>query len=257
MPTQKITPEQIRAFKRRQPLAALTTYDYSMTRLLDDSGVPLLLVGDSLGMVALGYPDTTFVTMQEMEHHVRAAARAKPRALLAADLPYRSYRTAQEALQNARRLIEAGADAIKAEGGVSILPQIEALVQNGIPVLGHVGLLPQSIQEEGGYHIKGKTEAEQHDLLLDAQALERAGAFAIVLELVAPSLAARITQSIAIPTIGIGSGAECDGQILVTTDLFGTSAGYIPKHVRRERDYAAEMRETVRRWIDSLPGRQS
>src|SRR3954452_3024809 len=155
MSSEKITPDHIRAMKaRKEPIAALTAYDFPMTRLLDEAGIPFIHVGDTLGMVVLGYPDTTLVTMADMEHHVRAAARAKPRALLAADLPYAGYGTPEAALANARRLIEAGAEAVKAEGGRPILPQIEAIVSAGIPFIGHLGMLPQSVHQEGGYKIK-------------------------------------------------------------------------------------------------------
>src|SRR5437016_3601557 len=146
----------ILAMKGREKIAALTAYDFALTRILDGLGIPLILVGDSLGMVVLGYEDTTFVTMSEMEHHVRAAARAKPRALLAADLPYQSYDTPEQALENARRLIAAGAEAVKAEGGREILPQVKKIISVGIPFLGHLGMLPQHVREEGGYHVKGK-----------------------------------------------------------------------------------------------------
>ena len=158
---------------RREKIAALTSYDFPMTRLLDESGIPLILVGDSLGMVVLGYADTTSVTMDEMEHHVRAAARAQPRALLAADLPYHSYQTPAAALKNARRLVAAGAGAVKAEGGRAILPQVNAIVRAGIPFLGHLGMLPQSVREEGGYRVKGKIAAERAALLRDAWALAK------------------------------------------------------------------------------------
>src|SRR3989454_10148927 len=162
----KITAETIRALKARgEKIAALTAYDFPMTRLLDEVGVPLILVGDSLGMVVLGYPDTTHVTMAEMEHHVRAAVRAKPRALLAADLPYRSYETVESAVANAKRLVAAGAEAVKAEGGRKILPQVRAILAEGIPFFGHLGMLPQSVREEGGYHVKGKLESERESLL--------------------------------------------------------------------------------------------
>src|ERR1051326_4682276 len=219
MELRKVTVDTIRAMKARgEKIASLTTYDYPMTRLLDEAGVPFLLVGDSVGMVVRGYADTTSVTREEMEPHVRAAARAKPRALLGADLPYRSYQDENAAVQNALRLITAGAEAVKAEGGKAILKQVQAIVGAGIPFIGHLGMLPQSVREEGGYHVKGKTESEREALLADAIALSDAGAFAIVLELVAPAVAGEITRHVPIPTIGIGSGAECDGQILVTAD---------------------------------------
>lgn len=248
----RVTAEEIRAMKGRQPIASLTAYDYPMTRLLDEAGIPLLLVGDSLGMVVLGYPDTTSVTMEEMEHHTRAAARAKPRALLAADLPYRSYDDPQTALRNARRLVSAGADAVKAEGGRQILPQVQAIVGAGIPFLGHLGMLPQSVIEEGGYKIKGKVESEREALLADAHALADAGAFAIVLELVTPPVAKELSASIPIPTIGIGSGPDCDGQILVTQDLVGTFPWFTPRFVKPRLNAAEQMRTAVKDWKDSL-----
>src|SRR2546425_10798043 len=162
----KISATTIRNMKARgQKIPALTAYDFPMTRLVDEANIPLILVGDSLGMVVLGYPDTTRVTLPEMEHHVRAAARAKPRALLAADLPYHSYQTVESALTSAKRLMEAGADAVKAEGGREILPQIRAILDSGIPFFGHLGMLPQHVLEEGGYHVKGQNELEHQALL--------------------------------------------------------------------------------------------
>lgn len=248
----RITPEDIRAMKGRQKLPALTAYDFPMTRLLDEVGIPLILVGDSVGMVVLGYKDTTSVTMEEIEHHLRAAARAKPRGLLAADLPYRSYEDPDSALRNAQRLVRAGADAVKAEGGRKILPQIEAIVRAGIPFIGHLGMLPQSVHEEGGYHIKGKIDAERDALLADARALVEAGAFAVVLELVTPPVARELTASIPIPTIGIGSGPDCDGQILVTSDLLGLFPWFTPKFVKPKLNAAEQMRTVITEWRDAL-----
>lgn len=249
----KVTAATILEMKRRgERIASLTAYDYPTTRLLDEAGVPFLLVGDSLGMVVLGYPDTTHVTMQEMEHHVRAAARARPRALLAADLPFRSCETVDAAVNNARRLVAAGAEAVKAEGGREIMPQIKAIIAAGIPFIGHLGMLPQNVREEGGYRIKGKTDSEREALLLDAAALADSGAFAIVLELVTPPVAKEITQKVPIPTIGIGSGADCDGQILVTHDLLGTFPWFTPKFVKPRLDSARLMRAAVQDWMKSL-----
>ena len=248
----KLNPDQIRAMKGREKIAALTAYDYPMTRLLDECGVPLLLVGDSLGMVVLGYPDTTHVTMAEMEHHVRAAARAKPRALLAADLPFQSCETPAQAVENSRRLIIAGAQAVKAEGGRAIAEQVQAITREGIPFIGHLGMLPQHVLEEGGYHKKGRSDAERVTLIADAKALVEAGAFAIVLELVVPEVARELTEVIPIPTIGIGSGPDCDGQILVTHDLFGTFPWFTPKFVKRQLNGAEQMRATVAEWKASL-----
>jgi 3-methyl-2-oxobutanoate hydroxymethyltransferase len=249
----KITADEIRAMKvRGEKIAALTAYDFPMTKLLDEAGVPLLLVGDSLGMVVLGYPDTTHVTMAEMEHHVRAAARAKPNALLGADLPFKSYEIISDAVVNVKKLIAAGAEFVKAEGGREILPQIKAIVSAGIPFCGHLGMLPQHVLEEGGYHIKGKKDAEHQKLLDDAKALADAGAFTIVLELVTPPVAKEISQNISIPTIGIGSGLDCDGQILVTPDLIGLFPWFTPRFVKPRANCAAEIKSAVAAWKNSL-----
>jgi len=251
MSATKVTAEAIRKMKG-QKIPALTAYDYPMAKLLDEIEIPLILVGDSLGMVVLGYPDTTQVTLAEMEHHVRAAARAKPKALLAADLPYRTYETVQNAVVNAKRLVAAGAEAVKAEGGRQILAQVRAIVAEGIPFFGHLGMLPQSVREEGGYHVKGRVESERDALLADARALADAGAFAVVLELVTPPVAGEITDKIAIPTIGIGSGPDCDGQILVTTDLLGTFPWFTPKFVKPRLNAADQMRAAIEEWQKSL-----
>lgn len=253
----RITADSIRGLKGREKIACLTAYDFPMTRLLDEVGIPLLLVGDSVGMVVLGYPDTTSVTMEEIEHHLRAAARAKPRALLVADLPYRSYENSDLALRNAQRLVAAGADAVKAEGGRQILPQVQAILAAGIPFMGHLGMLPQSVLEEGGYKVKGKVESEHLALIEDAKALEAAGAFAIVLELVTPPVAKELTATISIPTIGIGSGQDCDGQILVTHDLLGLFPWFTPRFVKPKLNAAEQMRNVVKEWRDSLTNPQS
>jgi 3-methyl-2-oxobutanoate hydroxymethyltransferase len=249
----KITAETIRAYKGgAERIASLTAYDFPMTRLLDEAGIPLILVGDSLGMVVLGYGDTTEVTLAEMEHHVRAAARAKPSALLAADLPFGTYETVPAALESARRLMAAGAEAVKAEGGRRIAPQVKALVGAGIPFLGHLGMLPQHVREEGGYHIKGKAEQERLDLIADAEALVEAGAFAVVLELVTPVVAAELTGRIPIPTIGIGSGKSCDGQILVVHDLIGLLPWLPLKHVRRGMEAGEGIRSAAAKWRQDI-----
>jgi len=256
MSGKKVTAEAIRAMKRSgEKIAALTAYDFPMTRLLDDAGIPLILVGDSLGMVVLGYPDTTRVTMEDMEHHVRAAARAAPKALLAADLPYHSYETAANAIKNARRLQTAGAEAVKAEGGREIIPQVKAIVGSGIPFIGHLGMLPQHVLEEGGYRVKGRKDAEHQALLADADALVEAGAFAIVLELVTAAVAGEVSQRIPIPTIGIGAGPDCDGQILVTPDLLGMLPWYSLKHVKPKLNAAEQMRTVVQEWKNGVEKR--
>ena len=249
----EITPQSIRALKGRAKIPSLTAYDYPWAKLLDEAGVPLILVGDSLGMVVLGYPDTTHVTMEEMLHHVRAVARAKPRALVAADLPFRSYDNPAAALGNARQLVAAGARAVKAEGGREIGPQVKAIVGAGIPFIGHLGMLPQHVLEEGGkYRIKGKTDEQHAALLADADALVDAGAFAIVLELVTPSVARELTARIPIPTIGIGSGPDCDGQILVTHDLVGAFPWFTPRFVAPKTQTGEAIRAAVSQWMGEM-----
>jgi 3-methyl-2-oxobutanoate hydroxymethyltransferase len=243
----KLTIADIKSLKGTR-FPALTAYDYGGAKLLDEAGVPLILVGDSLGMVLLGYPDTTHVTLAEMEHHTRAAARAKPRALLVADLPYHSYGNVEDAVNSAQKLVAAGADAVKAEGGREIEPQIRAIISAGIPFLGHLGMLPQHVIEEGGYKIKGWEDGERRNLVADAIALETAGVFGLVLELVAPDAALEVTKAVSVPTIGIGAGTVCDGEILVTNDLFGTSPDYIPRHVPLHPDLTGRMKEIVAEW---------
>jgi 3-methyl-2-oxobutanoate hydroxymethyltransferase len=250
-----IASEKISRFRSMKggPIPVLTAVDYPTTRLLDECGLPLILIGDSLGMVTLGYENTTHVTMTDMEHHIRAAARAKPKALLVGDLPYRSYETPADALANARRLIQAGVEAVKAEGGRAILPQIRAIIAAGIPFLGHLGMLPQSILTDGAYRIKGRDEASRQSLLEDARALESAGAFGIVLELVTPPVAKEITSTIRVPTIGIGSGPDCDGQVLVTSDLVGMFPWFTPKFIKPRMQAAEQMRAVISEWMKTLP----
>jgi 3-methyl-2-oxobutanoate hydroxymethyltransferase len=251
----KITPDSIRALKKAgEKVAALTAYDYPTARLLDEAGVPLILVGDSLGMVVLGFPDTTQVTLDDMRHHIAAVARAKTRALVVGDLPFHTYQTPAEALANARVLIAAGAEAVKLEGGVGVVPEIKALRGAGIEVMAHIGMLPQSIKEEGAYKIKGKSEADRERLLADAQAVEKAGAFAVVLELVEKETAAFISSQIGIPTIGIGSGQGCDGQILVSHDLFGSFPWFRPKFAVAKADVASAMRSAAESFVHDVNG---
>ena len=249
----KITAEAIRAMKNRgEKIAALTAYDYPMAKLLDEAAIPFIFVGDSLGMVVLGYPDTTHVTMAEMEHHTRAAARAKPNGLLGADLPFKSYETPEQAVENSKRLVAAGAEFVKAEGGREILPQIRAILSAGIPFCGHLGMLPQSAVAEGGYHIKGKREEEHQKLLDDAKLLADTGAFAIVLELVTPPVTKEISETISIPTIGIGSGPDCDGQILVIHDLIGLFPWFTPRFVKPQANCAAQIKSALAAWKQSF-----
>ncbi len=230
-------------------VTALTAYDYPVARMLDESGIDVVLVGDSLGMVVLGHPDTTRVTLDDMRHHLRAVRAGVSRALVVADLPIHTCDTPEAAVSNARMLIADGADAVKLEGGVSVAPQIAALVAEGIPVMGHIGMLPQHVLEEGGYRKKGVTPEAEALLLADGRAVADAGAFSVVLEIVEAAAAARITKEIPIPTIGIGSGAGCDGQILVTHDLVGLFPWFTPRFVRPEADLAGDFRRAVEAYI--------
>jgi 3-methyl-2-oxobutanoate hydroxymethyltransferase len=239
-------PEKAAALARRKasgpPLAMLTAYDYPTARLFDEAGVDILLVGDSLGMVVLGYPDTTHVTMDHMLHHVAAVARAEPRALVVGDLPIGSYPDPETALANARRLVEAGAEAVKLEGGVRQAEKVRAIVKAGIPVCGHLGMLPQRVLEEGGYRKKGKTPEQSAALLDGARALADAGVFAMVLESVVPATAAWITGQIGVPTIGIGCGEHtCDGEVAVATDLIGTFPWFVPPFAKPEANLAPQI----------------
>ena len=233
---------------------SLTAYDYPMGRLLDSAGLDFLLVGDSLGMVVLGHPDTTLVTLDDMLHHTRAVARGVNQTLLVADLPANSSDTPEQALESAKRLIDAGAAGVKLEGGEDERPTIERIAAAGIPVLGHIGMLPQKVREEGGYRIKGKTPQQADQLLKDAAALDEAGVFAMVLELVSPPLARQISQTVAAPTIGIGSGPDCDGQILVTYDLLGMFPWFTPKFVQPKVQLAPQIQSAVGEFIHDVRG---
>lgn len=237
-----------------EKITALTAYDYPTARLLDESGIDIILVGDSVGMVVLGYEDTTHVTLEEMLHHTRAVARGAKRALLIADMSIHTYDTPEQALATARKFVEAGAQGVKLEGGVSRVAQIEAITSAGIPFMAHIGMLPQSVREEGGYKIKGRTHAEAEALLADARAVEKAGAFSVVLEIVMADLAKQITHAIDIPTIGIGSGEHCDGQILVTHDLIGLFPWFTPKFVSPQAQVADEIRRATQAFIARTRG---
>ena len=243
--------KDFREMKRRgEKITALTAYDYPTARLLDESEIDIILVGDSVGMVVLGYEDTTHVTLDEMLHHTRAVARGVKRALLVVDLPIGTYDTPAQAVATAKQLVDVGAQAVKLEGGLSHVAQIEAITSADIPFMAHIGMLPQSVRDEGGYKIKGRTPAEADALIADAKAVEQAGAFSVVLEIVVADLAKRITNAIEIPTIGIGSGEQCDGQILVTHDLIGLFPWFTPKFVSPEARVADEIRNATRAFIE-------
>lgn len=241
---------QFRALKSAgRKFATLTAYDYSLGRILDGLGLDFILVGDSVGMIQLGHPDTTQVTLEEMAHHVKAVAAGVTKTLLVADLPRGSYTTPGQARASAEHLSRMGAGAVKIEGGTEVIPQIRAILDSDIPVLGHLGMLPQRVREEGGYRIKGRKPEEAALLIEDARALDSAGAFGIVLELVTPPVAALVTQTVSIPTIGIGSGPDCDGQILVTHDLLGLFPWFRPRFVTPKADLAAEITRAVTEYI--------
>lgn len=244
-----------REFKgSNRKIAALTAYDYPTARLVDEAGVDLILVGDSLGMVVLGYPDTTSVTLDDMVRHTGAVARGAKNTFTVADLPIDTYRTPEEALASAQRLVAAGAHAVKLEGGIAVAPQVRALVAAGLPVLAHIGMLPQHIREEGGYKVKGRTAEEAEAVRRDAAAVQEAGAFAVVLEIVIPGLAAEITPRLEIPTIGIGSGEGCDGQILVLHDLVGLYPWFKPKFAKQRADTASAITAAVREYVAGVHG---
>jgi len=243
--------KDFRDMKRRgERITALTAYDYPTARLLDESGIDIILVGDSLGMVVLGYPDTTRVTLEEMLHHTRAVSRGVKRALLVADMPIHTYDTPEQAVKTAKQFVDAGAQAVKLEGGASHVTRIEAITQAGIPFMAHIGMLPQSVREQGGYRVKGRTQSEAEALIADARAVETAGAFSVVLEIVVADIARQITNAVSIPTIGIGSGEHCDGQILVTHDLIGLFPWFTPKFVSPAARVAEEIRRAATAFIE-------
>ena len=245
----KWTAPRIRALKGKGRVVSLTAYDYSTARLVDEAGIQLVLVGDSLGMTMLGYENTLPVTMEEMLHHTAAVARGTRHALVVTDMPFLSYQVSiEQALLNAGRCIKAGAGAVKIEGGAFRAPAIRALVENGVPVLGHVGLTPQSVQALGGFKVQGKLPAEAERIVEDAQAVEAAGAFALVLEAVPAALAPEVTAAVKIPTIGIGAGPGCDGQILVIHDLLGLYGDFKPKFAKRYADLGSAMKKAFEQY---------
>ena len=246
VPADRITPEQLRKWPKGQPLLALTAYDYPLGRILDEAGVDLIHVGDSLGMVVLGMPDTTGVTMADMLRATEAVARGRKRAMISADLPAGSYDTAEACIQNSKALLAAGADAVKPEGGEESRSQWEALGRAGIPWIGHLGMLPQRVREEGGYKRKGKSPEEVKKLIQEAREMEKAGACAIVLELVDAEASAEITKSVDVPTIGIGAGKGTTGQIRVTHDLLGLTPWCKPGFVKKDLGFAGKIAAMVK-----------
>ena len=231
----------------KQRIVMLTAYDYPTAKLVDEAGVPLILVGDSLGMVVLGYESTIPVTMDEMIHHTKAVVRGTKQAMVIGDMPFMTYHTdISDALCNAARFIqEGGAQAVKLEGGITVAETVKRIVDCGIPVMGHIGLTPQSVHQLGGHKVQGKTPEAAERLLEDARALEQAGVFAVVLELVPAPLSKLITQKVSIPTIGIGAGPDCDGQVQVISDLLGLFADFVPKHAKQYAKLAGSIRTAI------------
>ncbi len=244
----RITINQIKEMKQKgEKISMLTAYDYSTAKIVDEVGIPLILVGDSLGMVVLGYESTIPVTMEEMLHHTKAVVRGTKQTMVVGDMPFMTYHiSVDDALKNAARFIqEAGAQAIKLEGGVTVAEKVRRIVECGIPVMGHIGLTPQSIHQFGGFKVQGRTPEAAVKMLKDAQALEDAGAFAVVLETVPTPLATLITQKIGIPTIGIGAGIGCDGQVQVINDILGSFVDFVPKHAKQYAKLADIMSSAI------------
>ena len=260
---EKWTPDRLRALKGKKRFACLTAYDFATARLVDEAGLPVVLVGDSVGTTLLGYETTLPVTMEQMLHHTAAVVRGVRRALVVGDLPFLSYQAGlAEAVTNAGRFLkEAGADAVKLEGGRLRAGTVRALVENGIPVMGHLGLTPQSVRALGGYKVQGRTAAAARALKADAKALEAAGVFAIVLEGIPAPLARAITAAVAVPTIGIGAGPGCDGQVLVVNDMLGIGGPFTPRFVKRYAELGAAMARAFAAYRDDVeagrfPGRE-
>lgn len=254
MANKKITTKTIRAMKGSEKISMLTAYDYSMAKLVDRAGIDMILVGDSLGNVMLGFDDTTHVTMSDMIHHTKAVSRAAERSMVVADMPFLSCRLGvYEAVRNAGALIaEGNASAVKIEGGEEIFDVIRAITDAGIPVVGHLGLTPQSVNQLGGYGVQAKTDAAAEKLLRDAKAVEVAGAFAVVLECIPHDLAKKVTESLDIPTIGIGAGPDCDGQVLVLHDMLGMFDDYAPSFVKRFAEIGAAITGGVKDYIKEV-----
>jgi 3-methyl-2-oxobutanoate hydroxymethyltransferase len=251
----RVTITEIKEMKqKKEKIPMLTAYDYVTAKMVDEAGVPLILVGDSLGMVMLGYESTIPVTMEEMIHHTKAVVRGAKKALVIGDMPFMTYHiSVSDALHNAARFIqEGGAQAVKLEGGEVVAEKVRRLVECGIPVMGHIGLTPQSIHQLGGFKVQGKAVEEAKKLLNDARILEEAGAFGIVLECTPAPLSKLITQKLAIPTIGIGAGPDCDGQVQVISDLLGLYTDFVPKHAKQYARLAGEIKTAVSGYISEV-----
>ncbi|NLI12323.1 3-methyl-2-oxobutanoate hydroxymethyltransferase [Pelotomaculum propionicicum] len=258
MSKDKVTTATVKQMKAEgRPITMLTAYDFSMAKLVDDAGIDMILVGDSLGNVMLGYESTLPVTMDEMIHHVKAVCRGTSRAMVVADLPFMSYQVSvKEALRNSGRFLkETTASAVKLEGGQEVFDVIRAVVDAGIPVVGHLGLTPQSVHQMGGYKVQGKDEAAARKLLADAKCVEEAGAFCLVLECVPAPLAKLVTESLQIPTIGIGAGAQCDGQVLVIHDMLGLYPRSSPKFVKKYVNLHEHMTAALKQYIEEVTER--
>lgn len=242
------------AKNNKEKITMLTAYDYSMAKLIDEAGVNSILVGDSLGMVILGYEDTLSVTMEDMIHHGAAVSRGAKNALVIIDMPFMSYQTSvYDAVTNAGRLMKEGrGGAVKLEGGIDVAPQISAIVKASIPVVAHIGLTPQSVNAFGGFKVQGKDDATAKKLLEDAKAVEAAGAFAVVLECVPEKLATLVSENISIPTIGIGAGNGCDGQVLVYQDMLGMYSDFTPKFVKKYGQIGADMKTAFQQYIQEV-----
>jgi 3-methyl-2-oxobutanoate hydroxymethyltransferase len=254
---QKLTVPAVRARKGTEPLVMVTAYDAPGARIADEAGVDIILVGDSVAMVVLGHDDTLSVTTEEMAHHVAAVARARPRPLVVADMPWMSYHvSAADAVRNAATLVRAGAQAVKLEGGAKRVPVIEAILDAEIPVMGHIGLTPQSVHAMGGFKVQGREADAATALVADARALAAAGCFAIVLEGVPDEVGRLITESVPVPTIGIGAGPHCDGQVLVFHDLLGLEDRITPKFVRRYATLKADAVAAMARFADDVRARR-
>jgi 3-methyl-2-oxobutanoate hydroxymethyltransferase len=251
----RVSINQIKEMKQKgEKISMLTAYDYITARIVDEAGIPLILVGDTLGQVILGYESTIPVTMADMLHHAKVVVRGTKKAMVIGDMPFMTYTiSTEDALRNATRFLqEAGVQAVKLEGGVTVAEKVQRIVSCGIPVMGHIGLTPQSIHQFGGHKIQGKTPEVASRLLEDAKALEKAGAFAIVLETVPAPLAALITKKVSVPTIGIGAGINCDGQVQVITDILGSTVGYIPKHAKQYAKLSDIMSSAVAAYYEEV-----